>query len=371
MIRYSSAHFSSERTMPTLGQAYLSGAISASETPCVSIYQPTHRSHPDNAQDPIRFKNLVKQVEESLGKAHAVRDVRAMMEPLNRLAEDGKFWNHTLDGLAVLASSTRFDVFKVSRPLPENVVVADSFHIKPLLRYTQSADRFHVLALAENRFAVYEGNRYALDQAETPMLAPVPRPTAKLDPEAQVVERSGEEGYYREVDQYVADEISKPSQAPLLLACLPENMHPFRTVAKNPLLLAETLPGDPFAVNADALRASAWKVIEPHYLARLAKLSEAFGLAASRQQGTADLSDAARAAVASRVATLLIEADRTQPGKIDAQTGAIQADELSNPTVDDKLDDLAEIVLRKGGEVVVVPKDRMPTSSGLAAIFRF
>jgi hypothetical protein len=357
--------------MSTLGPSYLSAAISASEAPCVSIYQPTHRSHPDNAQDPIRFKNLVKQVAESLDKAHAVREVRAMLDPLNRLAEDGKFWNHTLDGLAVLASPTRFDVFKVSRPLPEYVVVADSFHIKPLLRYTQSADRFHVLALAENRFALFEGNRYALDQAETPSLVPVPRPSAKLDPEAQVVERSGEGGYYREVDQYVAAEFSKPTQVPLLLACLGENAHPFRTVAKNPLLLSDTLLGDPFAIDAESLRASAWKIIEPHYLARLAKLSEEFGLAASRQQGTADLSDAARAAVAGRVATLLIEADRVQPGKIDAQTGAIQPDELANPAVDDKLDDLAEIVLRKGGEVVVVPKDRMPTSSGLAAIFRF
>ncbi len=357
--------------MPTLGPDYLSAAISASEAPCVSIYQATHRSHPDNAQDPIRFKNLVKQVEESLAREHAVREVRALLEPLQQLAENAKFWNHTLDGLAVLASPIRFDVFKVSRPMPEFVVVADSFHIKPLLRYTQSADRFHVLALAEDRFAVLEGNRYALDEADTPSLAPVPRPSAKLDPAAEVVEASGLEGYFRAVDQYVTSEFSKPSQAPLLLACLSENAHPFRKVAKNALLLAETLTGDPFASNADALRGNAWKIIEPYYLARLAKLKEEFGLAASRQLGTGDLSDAARAAVASRVATLLVEADRAQPGKIDPLTGAIQPDELANPAVDDKLDDLAELVLSKGGQVVVVPKDWMPTASGLAAIYRF
>jgi hypothetical protein len=35
------------------------------------------------------------------------------------------------------------------------------------------------------------------------------------------------------------------------------------------------------------------------------------------------------------------------------------------------LDDLAELVLAKGGEVVVVPTERMPAESGLAAIFRF
>jgi hypothetical protein len=35
------------------------------------------------------------------------------------------------------------------------------------------------------------------------------------------------------------------------------------------------------------------------------------------------------------------------------------------------LDDLAELVLVKGGEVVVVPTERMPTPSGLAAVYRF
>jgi hypothetical protein len=35
------------------------------------------------------------------------------------------------------------------------------------------------------------------------------------------------------------------------------------------------------------------------------------------------------------------------------------------------LDDLAELVLTKGGEVIVVPTEQMPTNSGLAAIYRF
>ena len=39
--------------------------------------------------------------------------------------------------------------------------------------------------------------------------------------------------------------------------------------------------------------------------------------------------------------------------------------------VDDLLDDIAELVLGNKGEVVVVPGDTMPTSTGLAAIYRF
>ena len=78
----------------------------------------------------------------------------------------------------------------------------------------------------------------------------------------------------------------------------------------------------------------------------------------------------AQAALDGRVATVLIEADRQLPGRVDAQTGAITrtaAAELG----DDLLDDVGELVLRTGGDAVVVPAERMPTGTGLAAIYRY
>ncbi|MGL4552981.1 MAG: hypothetical protein ACRC33_17540 [Gemmataceae bacterium] len=356
--------------MPTLGRDYLTAALNASEAPCISIYLPTHRNHPENAQDPIQFKNLVTQIELSLNKGHAVREVRALLDPLHGLQEDAAFWNHTLDGLAVLSSATRFDVFPFPRTVKMLAVVAGSFHVKPLLRYLQSADRFQVLAVAEDKVALYEGNRYVLDPIPLPKISGAIRTPAPSDPRGEVVVGEGMEGYFRVVDRAITEDISKPAGVPLVLAAMSENQTPFRAVAKNPHLLADGIAIDPFALDAEGLRARAWAVVEAHYLARLAKLSRDFGTAQSRQQGTSDLSDAAKAAVASRIGTLLIDADQVQPGKID-ETGAIHSADLASPTVDDKLDDLAELVLKTGGEVVVVPGDRMPTKTGLAAIYRF
>jgi hypothetical protein len=66
-----------------------------------------------------------------------------------------------------------------------------------------------------------------------------------------------------------------------------------------------------------------------------------------------------------------LEADRVVPGTSDATSGRVTFDELAHPRVDDLLDDLAELIPKKGGEVVVVPAERMPTPSGVAAIYRF
>lgn len=72
-----------------------------------------------------------------------------------------------------------------------------------------------------------------------------------------------------------------------------------------------------------------------------------------------------------QIATLLIEADRQIPGRIDGPTGQVEFKDLSHPEVDDLLDDLGELVLNTGGRVVVVPADRMPTTTGVAATCRF
>jgi hypothetical protein len=44
---------------------------------------------------------------------------------------------------------------------------------------------------------------------------------------------------------------------------------------------------------------------------------------------------------------------------------------LSDPRIDDVIDDLAEAAFATGGEVIVVPEDAMLSSTGVAAIYRF
>jgi hypothetical protein len=103
----------------------------------------------------------------------------------------------------------------------------------------------------------------------------------------------------------------------------------------------------------------------------LAGLVEMFGVARAKELGTDDLVQAMWAAMAGRVATLLIEADRHVPGRVDAATGEIEIGDSANPVADDLLDDLGALVLKTGGQVVVVPAQQMPTQTGLAATYRY
>jgi hypothetical protein len=385
------------QTITSLTIESLADLAGGHQPPCLSLYQPTHRRHPDNRQDPIRFGNLVKELEASLRRKYPDAETRLCLEPFEALAHDYDFWNHTLDGLAALGGPSLFRVFRLQRPVPELVVVADSFHTKPLRRFLQSVDRYQVLGLSLHKIQLFEGDRNVLDEIEP---APdVPRTMTEAlgdeltDPHSTVASHGGTgqtstplhhghggrkdeaevdmERFCRVIDRAVLRNHSRPSGLPLILATLPEHHHPFRQVSHNPFLMAEGLTINPDVLPIDELRERAWQVVEPQYRARLAALADGFAAARSKGLGGDNLAEVARAAAAGRVATLLIEADRQIAGKLDGLTGRVEVADLGDPQVDDQLDDLGEMVVKMGGRVVVVPADQMPARTGLAAIYRY
>ena len=44
--------------MELLTKELIQELLSADQAPCLSLYMPTHRKHPENLQDIILFKNL-------------------------------------------------------------------------------------------------------------------------------------------------------------------------------------------------------------------------------------------------------------------------------------------------------------------------
>ncbi len=381
--------------MHSLSDDYRDGLLRSPEPPCLSLYQRTHRHPPENQQDPIRFRNLVKSLEESLRQKYARREAGSLLEPFHALAQDHHFWLRALDGLAVLGAPGLFRVYRLQRPVPEIAIVAGSFHLKPLMRILQSADRYHVLGLSRREIKLFEGNRDMLDEIEP---APgVPRTITETvgekpeEPPLLSTYSAGAGGpgihhgigskqdrvdadaerFFRAVDRAVLEHHSGPSRLPLILAALPENQSFFRQISENPYLLADGVDAHPDSLRHDALRERVWRLLEPQYLARLDAFVDQFGETKSKGLGSENLEQVAEAAARGRIATLLVEAERHVPGKIDHESGRISPGDLEHPEIDDLIDDLGELVVSKGGEVVVVPAERMPVQTGVAAIYRF
>ena len=80
----------------------------------------------------------------------------------------------------------------------------------------------------------------------------------------------------------------------------------------------------------------------------------------------------AEAASTGRVDTLLVGEGKHISGKLLRHSGLLEPAAMTTPAHgDDVLDDLAEMVLRQDGHVLILPENAMPTDTGVAAIYRY
>jgi hypothetical protein len=386
-----------EKQMNTLTNEILVKILSAQKAPCLSLYQSTHRRHPENQQDPIRFRNLIKKLDILLKQGYPEVDAERFMKPFEALAHDAEFWNHTLDGIAVLLGTDVFYAVTLPQSVTELVIAADNFHTKPLRRFLQSVDRYQVLGLDLQNIRLFEGNRH--DLAEIELVPEVPRTIAAAlgadltEPHQTVASFGGvgmagtpvhhgrsvraddadvdAERFFRTVDRAVTEHYSKPFGLPLILAALPEHHHLFHQVSRNPYLTAEGIHANPNSLSLTELCILGWQIVEPEYKSRMAVLREDFEQARAKGLGSDDLAEVAKAAADGRVATLLLEADRRIAGRLDSATGRIAFTFPNDPKADDLFDDLGELTAKMGGMVMVVPGELMPMKRRIAATYRY
>jgi hypothetical protein len=364
------------------------------EPPCITIQMPTHRHRPGTEQDPIRYRGLLRRAAELLAADHPGRDVRKLLAPLEAL-DDAPVWNHSLDGLAVFRSAGTAAAYRLPVPLPELVVVSDTFHTKSLVRFLQANRRYFVLSLSQNAVTLFVGTPHSLDPVEVAGL-PAGLDDALGARDGEAPHRGvrggpargagtvhfghgagGEEHkgelvkYFRAVDGALA-EVLRDETAPLVLAGVGYTRSLYREVSRTPGLLPEGVEGNVERASADEIRAKAWPIVERVFAAEIEERLAAFSDLLPRRRADTDLSTVARAVAHGRVRDLFVCEGQNVWGRLDRETGEIHLREGQVDSRDaDILDDLAEMALMRGAAVRVLAPERMPGGAAVAAIFRY
>ncbi len=227
----------------------------SSQESSISLYQPTHRHGPENQQDLIRFKNLTEKIKTSLSEKYDNETIEKRMQPFYDFAGDREFWQHAGEGLAMFASEDKCIVYRLQRPVEELAIVADSFHIKPLIRVFQSADRYHLLGLDQKEFSLFEGTRYGIEQIDLhPDIQNTIEEALGEDYEEKLLTKGGSgprgkaifhgfgsktdvidditEKFFRVVDKEVLDHYSRTMELPVYLVALDQYHSLFQKMVK-------------------------------------------------------------------------------------------------------------------------------------------
>src|SRR5690606_28367256 len=351
--------------METFTSKQLNDVLRYEEPPVFSVYMPTHRTHPDNANDARVFEALIQQFEPVKVQYASDTGIQGVFDKFAALAANYQFWQHTKEGLAVFATRESFDVYRLPRSVQPLAVVADTAHTKPLLKYLQSKDRYHLLVLTTNTAQLYEGDRYQLDEVDLSKADVPDTMIDALDHEMRDLhatlaayrtatgEKWGEaqnhglkktdidndiEQFFRAVDRAVAGTYSIPSGLPLILAALPEHHHLFRRVSRNQRLLENGIKTNVAAMDMDEVRKLAWNVFEPNYTTQIDGIISQYRHAASQGLGADQIEAIIRDAHDGKVGALLLEEDRIIPGRIKGRTDFEFGAQEPGDFVDDILD---------------------------------
>jgi Bacterial archaeo-eukaryotic release factor family 7 len=383
--------------MNLLSTDELKALMERREGPCVSVFMPTHRRGAETQQDRIRFKNLLKQAEERLThNGLRVPNAKELLQPAQALVQDSLFWSHQSDGLAVFFSREGARQYSLPFKFEELVVVADRFHVKPMLPLLSGDGRFYVLALSQNEVRLLQGTRYSVDDLDLDGIPQGLEAALRLDtPEKQIQWPARPQGgtgksgpvfhghgggpddpkesilhYLRQVDKGLHDLIGN-DQAPLVLAAVDYLFPIYKEANTYAHLLEQGIPGNPEGLTAQQLHAQAWNIIEPHFQKAQQGAVSQYNRLAGTGRTSRDLEVIVKEAYHGRVDVLFVAIGVQRWGSFDPDTDAVHWHDKAEPSDEDLLDFAAIQTFLNGGTVYAVEPENVPDDRHLAAIYRY
>jgi hypothetical protein len=361
--------------------ADISALAAARGDACVSIYLRTTPLTQQAQANRIELKNLAKRALEQLRDAGVdKRRSAAIAEQLDDLIDDDEFWRFQAHSLAIFVTPENLRTFRVPNALEPVVIVADRFHLKPLLRSVSFPQSCYVLALAQKSVRVIE------------VSPDLPSTAVKVEgmpgDAGRAVRGAGEIGYWpsgriqategqkvllrqfaRNVDKALRPLLTS-SSIPLILAAAEPVASIYRSVNTYPHLAEATIEGSPEALTEAQLGEQARSILDGIYRDELQAWRSLFEARANQGRATTDIAQAARVATLGAVDSMLADIDAVDRGRIDADGGVAFA-ERADASNYDLVDEIAMRVIATGGRVIGVRKADIPGEEALAAILRY
>lgn len=363
-------------------QSELQALAAARGAAMVSFYVPTTPQTQNIGPARTSLGNLLKQAEAQLQEAGVPkRTIWPISEQIADLIDDDGFWRLQSHSLAVFVTPDSLRTFRLPNRLTEVVQVSDRFHIKPLIRAVSVPQHAFILALAEGGVRVIE---VLPDTAGEEIRIPgLPKDAASAAGTASVNSRTfsgrigGTEGqkvllrqFCRQVDAALRPFLAGRSE-PLILAATEPLSAIYPSVSTYGHLAAEIIAESPAHAKPADLTARARPILDRLHAARLAGIQRLFETREKDGRATTDVAQAARAATAGAVETLLVDIDDVVPGRIDEDTGAVTFDAADSASSYGVVDEIAGRVMASGGQVLGVRREDIPKGATLAAILRY
>lgn len=360
------------------------------EGPCVSLYFQNLDEH----CLPEEFEAVVRRVEKLLSfKTHPDNEV--LLRHLYDFNPREYFENKS-QGMAIFLSKHWAGYYLIGHPISDKVVVAENFHLKPLISDMQKNDQAYALTISRSEAALLFINGETGHELQTFLFHFGQNSNSVywtrddesdniVFPHIKNVSRSrGDKkgSLNRKIDHFksflhiLESKINKENEykdLPLLVFASEPIFEIYKSVTShpNPSLIKQ----DPHKSNFrhDGIIHQSHLKLMQTMEARKKEFLEIAETKLKEQGVIDDLKKINRAALDGKVRTLFLQNKSEVRGAINKRTKLIQFEDdektlIKRRIADDILDGIASEVIKHGGEVIVVNKDQMPSPSPAAAI---
>ena len=286
------------------------------------------------------------------------RQAEQFLQPIDSLIDDTRVFRKIKTSLAIFRSETTFRILSIPLAIEDCCVVATSFHVKPLLRWLQNDQDFALIGIEPSEIRLMTGSLHDIRASQS----------LHLD-EGLLEAKSFHEKQLPEVLYWISESIKDKNTA-VYLAGIPMAVQALNTKLKssyNVRTLGEQTQRNSW--DSEIIKIRQELKNEVHFKI-LRSLSE-YKIAQSQNKAKQNLFQIAKAVVQRKVKKLIIADQVKIFGKFDPDRGHLDLHPFPmDHEDDDVLDDLAQAVLRDGGEVVVTDLETVPQGRAALAILK-
>lgn len=322
-----------------------------------------------------RLRALVTEATERVRGELGVAAAQSLGHRLEALADD-LTRRPTRGAVAIYVSADHESVWALPLAVVDRAVVDPTFATRDLVRTLHRTPRHVVLLLTEREARLLDGIGDVLLPAAVgpfPVVAKGHRPAGRPDRSRQNrgTADDQDEDFLRTVDRALSTYLTL-HPAPLVLVGAEPTVARFRRLSRNLGRLAGTVRGSHARTNLPELRTRIRPVIEAYLQSRQDEALALLEQRAGARQIVSGMPAVWLAARADRPEMLAVEQGLFYPARVSRDGDfLVPATDVDHPdVVDDVVDEVIELVLRRGGWVAMIEDGRLAGHDGIALSLR-
>ena len=346
------------------------------DTPCVTLTMRTHRTHPDNAADPIALKKALRQAQDEVMAQWGKDGAAPLLKKLDSLAGTLDM-SQNEESLQIYLSNETEEVVRSPFPPSENrVQVGHSFRLRGLMEVHSRTQEYFIAVVEKGGVKVYwtKNNRIVseLENAdfpfpETPFFAANPEEAANAPHMNNLLSE-----YLNRVDKALVRLYEASNRTPIVVISTQDNWGHLIKEADKPGIYAGHEVLDYNHADPHTLEKQGWKVMQASAEDRRQQLVESITTARTGGNVLTLPADIETAAKEGRGETLLLESTLSygvpvKEGEARNDTGDIP----QNGGAEDLPAGIAWEVLSKGGKVAFVAPGALGALGNMALKTRY